>query len=150
MSFKNIRIKKRGGGTRLQRVRVLKSGKFRFVKNLKKTVKRATTRKTKTTKRRKSNPKRGNRKMGRRGFNVNKIFSVAKVGAFILPAAIFGTQAASNQDKLNDISKAYTGFSTTERNWQPGRMVVGYGPFVGVNVAQKVVQVVNRFLRSLF
>ena len=28
--FKNIRLKKRGGGTRLQRVQVLKSGKFKF------------------------------------------------------------------------------------------------------------------------
>jgi len=32
--FKNIRIKKRGGGTRMQRVKVLASGKFKFVKNL--------------------------------------------------------------------------------------------------------------------
>lgn len=33
-TFKNIRIKKRGGGTRLQRVQVLASGKYKFVKNL--------------------------------------------------------------------------------------------------------------------
>jgi hypothetical protein len=33
-TFKNIRIKKRGGGTRLQRVQVLSSGKYKFVKNL--------------------------------------------------------------------------------------------------------------------
>lgn len=33
-TFKNIRIKKRGGGTRLQRVKVLASGKYQFVKNL--------------------------------------------------------------------------------------------------------------------
>ena len=32
-TYKNIRIKKRGGGTRLQRVQVLKSGKYKFVKN---------------------------------------------------------------------------------------------------------------------
>jgi len=31
--YKNIRIKKKGGGTRTQRVRVLASGKYRFVKN---------------------------------------------------------------------------------------------------------------------
>ena len=30
---KTIRIKKAGGGTRLQRVQVLKSGKFKFIKN---------------------------------------------------------------------------------------------------------------------
>jgi len=31
--FKNITVKKRGGGTRLQRVQVLASGKYKFVKN---------------------------------------------------------------------------------------------------------------------
>ena len=33
-TYKTIRIKKRGGGTRLQRVQVLASGKYKFVKNL--------------------------------------------------------------------------------------------------------------------
>jgi len=33
-TYKNIKIKKRGGGTRLQRVQVLASGKYKFVKNL--------------------------------------------------------------------------------------------------------------------
>jgi hypothetical protein len=32
-SYKNIRIKKKGGGTRIQRVQVLASGKYKFVKN---------------------------------------------------------------------------------------------------------------------
>ncbi len=32
--FKNIRIRMKNGKTRLQRVKVLKSGKFKFVKNL--------------------------------------------------------------------------------------------------------------------
>lgn len=31
--FKNIKIKKKGGGTRTQRVQVLASGKYKFVKN---------------------------------------------------------------------------------------------------------------------
>lgn len=34
MTYKNIKIKKKGGGTRIQRVRVLKSGKYQFVKNV--------------------------------------------------------------------------------------------------------------------
>ncbi|GAI47681.1 unnamed protein product, partial [marine sediment metagenome] len=51
-TFKNIRIKKRGGGTRLQRVQVLASGKYKFVKNLKK----AASSSSKT--RRKGNPTR--------------------------------------------------------------------------------------------
>lgn len=54
-TYKNIKIKKRGGGTRLQRVQVLKSGKYKFVRNQSK----GPTSKKKS----KSNPnKRGNRK----------------------------------------------------------------------------------------
>lgn len=50
MPIKIIRIRKAGGGTRLQKVEVLKSGKYKFVKNNKKTRK-FTTRKRRTTRR---------------------------------------------------------------------------------------------------
>jgi len=40
MVEKTIRIKKRGGGTRLQRVKVLASGKFKFIKNKAKSIRR--------------------------------------------------------------------------------------------------------------
>ena len=55
--YKNIRIKKAGGGTRLQKVQVLASGKYKFVKNNTKTRKtkpktrKFTTRKRRTTRR---------------------------------------------------------------------------------------------------
>lgn len=58
--FKNITIKKKGGGTRKQRVKVLKSGKYKFVKNLGSRVKKYTKRS------KKNNPKRRTRKLGRR------------------------------------------------------------------------------------
>ena len=45
--FKNITIKKKGGGKRTQRVQVLSSGKYKFVKN--KTKRKTTTRKRRTT-----------------------------------------------------------------------------------------------------
>lgn len=47
--YKNITIKKKGGGTRKQRVKVLKSGKYKFVKNLTKSVSKK-TRKVKSVK----------------------------------------------------------------------------------------------------
>ncbi len=46
--YKTIRIKKAGGGTRLQKVQVLASGKYKFVKNSTKSRK-YTTRKRRTT-----------------------------------------------------------------------------------------------------
>ena len=53
--FKTIRIKKPNGGTRMQKVQVLASGKYKFVKNNTKTRKtgpktrKYTTRKRRTT-----------------------------------------------------------------------------------------------------
>lgn len=58
MSYKNIRIAKRGGGTRLQRVRVLASGKYRFVKNL---TKSKSSKKSKSKSKNKMANKKGSR-----------------------------------------------------------------------------------------
>lgn len=63
-TYKNITVKKRGGGTRKQRVQVLASGKYKFVKNLgSKAKKRA--RKTVRTVRSRSVRSRGNKKMAK-------------------------------------------------------------------------------------
>jgi len=43
--FKNITIKKKGGGKRTQRVQVLSSGKYKFVKNKTKTKRKTSTKK---------------------------------------------------------------------------------------------------------
>jgi hypothetical protein len=55
VTYKNIRIPKRGGGSRLQRVKVLKSGKYQFVKNL---TKGASKPRKSNKKRKRSNPVR--------------------------------------------------------------------------------------------
>jgi len=57
-TYKNIRIKKRGGGTRLQRVQVLASGKYKFVKNLTKSSNKSTTKKKKSGSKSMANKKR--------------------------------------------------------------------------------------------
>lgn len=69
-TYKNITVKKRGGGTRLQRVQVLASGKYKFVKNIgskaKKTVKKA--------KKRVSGRRKASKKVSNVGSNGNKMF----------------------------------------------------------------------------
>lgn len=72
-TFKNIRIKKRGGGTRLQRVKVLKSGKFKFVKNLKSSKSKSKSSKIKTRKRSRKVAKKTNRKKSRSRIPLNLI-----------------------------------------------------------------------------
>lgn len=83
VKYKNIRIPKRGGGSRLQRVQVLASGKYKFVKNPK--SKSRSTR-TKTT-RRKSNPKRRKRTTARRKRKSRR-------QKFTIPLAVVGGLAA--------------------------------------------------------
>lgn len=67
-TYKNIRMKKKGGGTRIQRVQVLASGKYKFVKNIgskaSKKVKSVTRRRS-ASKKKASNMGKGNGKMFR-------------------------------------------------------------------------------------
>ncbi len=79
----NIRIKKPGGGTRMQRVQVLKSGKFKCIKNVKGAVKS----KPKATPRGKArgiSPKKqgGTPRMAKRKMSL--VNRVANLGLFIL------------------------------------------------------------------
>jgi len=66
--FKNIRIPKRGGGTRLQRVQVLASGKYKFVKNKTRSQSRKVTKKSNLKRRRKTTAKKKRR--GRQKFTI--------------------------------------------------------------------------------
>jgi len=80
MVEKTIKIKKRGGGTRLQRVKVLASGKFRFIKNKTKSVRKTIAKRGKSSKsKRKSQsrntPKRRNTSVAKKGKTRRRITS---------------------------------------------------------------------------
>jgi len=100
--IKTIRIKKPGGGTRLQKVKVLASGKYRFVKNTTKGMVRKTRKagrlayeKTKKKVRRKTTkPKRKSNKPRKKSDNslkLPKIPGVLKKVAIGLGAATLAT-----------------------------------------------------------
>jgi len=86
MAFKNIRIKKRGGGYRTQRVQVLASGKYKFVKN-----RGSKASKTRKTSKRKNNPKRRNRmarkkkSRRKRSFTIPVALTVGAVYGMVVP-----------------------------------------------------------------
>ena len=88
-TYKNIRIKKRGGGTRLQRVQVLASGKYKFVKNLTKSS-------TKTTKS-KSKGKGGKVGKNKGGIKV-PVLLIAGVGG------AFTAKTPTNRTLIKDIT----------------------------------------------
>jgi len=103
--FKNIKIKKKGGGTRMQRVQVLKSGKFKFVKNTKKgggkkstkrksTTRKKSTTKKKTTKKRTTTKSKGSGNVGKKTsamspINKKGLKVVTAMGLLALVAAVF-------------------------------------------------------------
>mgnify|MGYP001406814875 FL=1 len=70
-TYKNITIPKRGGGTRKQRVQVLASGKYKFVKNLKKKARKAV-----------SKARKPKRRVTRSSGRSRRKTTVAKKGSF--------------------------------------------------------------------
>lgn len=147
--YKNIRIKKRGGGTRLQRVKVLASGKYKFVKN-------PTRSRTSRSSRRSSNPRR--RKSSKRSVK-------RKVGSKnpTIPLAIVTPLAATVYDAWNvgggdfsglvdQLSQRFTGFSPTH-GWVPSRLMQGIVPLILGALVHKYVGGkplnLNRYLRGV-
>jgi len=93
-SFKNIRLKMKGGKTRTQRVQVLASGKYRFVKNIGSRSSKVTRTVKKTTRRRFSL----RRRRGRRGSRKFTLPLAPIAGLIAAPAVRAGINAAINGD----------------------------------------------------
>jgi len=133
MTFKNIRISKRGGGTRLQRVKVLASGKHKFVKNLIKSKSRTTKSKTKTTKRR--TKKLGKKKKRRGGKSLQAtIFKWMRVGAIAAPGIAIAIQKKSGQAKIEEAVEAYFGYNIPQQKMVWGSLLRGWGPFLAATL----------------
>jgi hypothetical protein len=151
---KTIRIKKKGGGTRLQRVQVLASGKYKFLKNLTRRGASAMTRRVSKV-RRKATPKRRKTHMGkkkRRGGGkslVQSIEKLAKGGALLLPAAEAAFAQASTHDKVGVIGARYTGFDIRDGSFQWGRLVEGWGPYVAVEAGTRIVHKIIGIIRRI-
>ncbi len=119
--FRNIRIKKPGGGTRIQRAQVLKSGKLKFVKNIKrgggkKAAKKAPARKRAAATRKA--PARRRTSVAKKGNPNNKPPKIgAAIQAFkgaqplLSPVIDAGASASSPSDFVNNLRpKANVGY----------------------------------------
>ena len=126
-TYKNIKIKKRGGGTRTQRVQVLASGKYKFVKNTSKSSKSKTTKRKskKTGSRSMAKKKRTNR---RRKFTIPGAL-VAGVGAgfFIKPDPTWPSPYEAAKQGKWDI--AFNNYATN---------MIGYRPDTGAIFDTKI------------
>jgi len=133
---KMIRIKKRGGGTRLQKVRVLASGKLRFMKNPKSKGK-SSPKKTTTKRRSVRRTARKKRRRGKRGMTI----PLAVVGGLAAGLAEPAQKALEGdfQYALSLLSRNYTGFRPGTGTWEPRYMQNGLLPLVAGLLVHKFV-----------
>jgi len=146
-NFKNIRMKKPGGGSRMQRVKVLASGKYRFVKNL--TKRRASNpraskkpRKVRNVTRRKNTHRRGKSM-------VTTAFKLVRLGALAAPAAnelIFGADTPAG--RVKHVIKAYTGYDMYSGTFAFENLAKGWLPYIGACLTTygipKLVNIIRR------
>jgi len=151
-TFKNIRIKMKGGKSRMQRVKVLASGKYKFVKNITKSLSRRKPR-------RKNNPKKKNvRKLAKKkrrggGSLIRTAFKFIRLGAFITPGAsvIIDSSLPTPNDKLRRAVLRYTGFDygAPEYGFQPHRLIEGWGPYLIACVTTYGIPKLTSIIRKL-
>ena len=143
MTFKNIKIKKRGGGTRLQRVQVLASGKYKFVKNLTKSVKSSSKKAVKTTSKRKVKRKLARKNKNRRKSQMTiPLAIVAPLAAGIGPsvASIIADPSPENvAGTLNHLALIYTGYNAIDGVFDMGALAKGLFPLIAGGLVHKFV-----------
>ena len=147
-NFKNIRIKMKGGKSRTQRVKVLASGKYKFVKNIGRKL---------TSRTRKASPTRrkGVRRMTRRkkrsgGKSISRTaFKWIRIGALVAPAAIeFVLGADTPTGKALTLVRKYTGWDHYNKRMDWGSLLEGWGPYLGAVLTTygipKLVSIIRR------
>lgn len=152
-TYKNIRIKMKGGKSRLQRVKVLASGKYKFVKNLTKRGRKTPTRRT----RRKSNPgrKRGVRRMARKKRSrggkspTRTLFKLVRLGALAAPAIHTLAVGGSTEQKIENLVWQYTGYSLQRGTWEGHALLHGWGPYLGAVLTTYGIPKIAGIIRKL-
>jgi len=110
------------------------------------------SRKTKTTRRRKrGNPKKGGKSMSRGKSLVQTATQLAKAGAVLAPVVIAATSKGDLKHKavmyLSFMSGVDVGGSKPRFRWD--RLLVGWGPYVGVSVGSKIASKINGLIRRI-
>lgn len=135
----------KSGKSRLQRVQVLASGKYKFVKNLTKRKSSPKKGKTSTKKKKTSSKKGGNKHMGRRKGVWREVKRLTTYGSLLAPA--LGTAARkdiSGAAKVGAISGMYFGYNTERNEFVPRELIKGYAPYVLTKVIHKGIALLNR------
>lgn len=131
----------KGGGSRLQRVKVLASGKYKFVKNKLSRSSKKTGKVKKRRMRRTAKKKRSSRK----GFNVQSLFKWIRLGSVVAPGiGRYAEIQGSPMFKAEGAIKSYAGIRTDNifdgglllRMWTPylatALMTYGIPKLIGI------------------
>lgn len=128
VKFRNVRVKMKGGKSRIQRAMVLASGKLKFVKNIHHSKSSSARVKTVHTKRRNYNLRRKSKHSYSRGSLLRTIEKVETGIAAAAPAIMgFGEYGVSRAG-LNVTLKYATGMSPDGFHWQD--LVKGWSPLI--------------------
>lgn len=92
----------------------------------------------------------GGRRMGKGGFNLSKIYKLARMGALALPAATtVMNQSLSGTEKLYKISQDYTGYNPYDGSFKMERLLQGWLPFIAASVVTYGVPKLTSILRGI-
>jgi len=152
VKYKNIRVKMKGGKSRLQRVKVLASGKYKFVKNLKRKVTRRKSRVTRRkTRRKRNNPKRRVNRTAKGKSLVQSVTKIAKAGSLLVPVAIAATSPGDARHKVIMYTSFVSGFDLGggKAKFKLDRLLTGWGPYLGVSAASKIVGKINGLISRI-
>lgn len=147
MTFKTITLKKKGGGTRRQRVKILASGKYKFVKNPKKGAKsKSRSESTAKPKRRKKTVARKKRRSRRsRQMTVPLAVVVPAITPLAMPAmygkSVIQWLMEGNWDQaLKSLAYRYAGINPEAGGqimWE--ELIATYAPMVAGTLVHKFV-----------
>jgi len=156
--YKSIRVKMKGGKSRMQRVKVLASGKYRFVKNIGRRV-------TRRSKSRASRPKtkRGGKirmakrrryfRRGRRGGGgkspMRSMFKLLRLVSLVAPAGYIATKDMSSTQKVRWGLNWYTGFDIETGAFSAHELKRGWGPFILTSLATYGIPKLTGLIRRL-
>lgn len=148
MKFRNIRVKMKGGKTRIQRAMVLASGKLRFVKNVHRSSqsRRTSTPRHQTTRRR-TNLARRRKGRSNGGSNLlGTVEKVSKAGVLLAPSI---RAALMPNDKLGHFVLFNSGVNirTGKFDWTAASQTIT--PILGVFVGWKAFHKLNQIVRRI-
>jgi hypothetical protein len=149
VAYKNIRVKMRGGGSRIQRAMVLASGKLKFVKNVHRSSSKSRAAKPMThrTKRRNLNMARKRHSRGGGGSNLlGSVEKVSKAGVLLAPTI---RALLMPNDKLGHFVLFNSGVNIRSGRFDTAAAASSAIPIVGVFLGWKAFHKLNAIIRRI-